>query len=134
MDPQRRRELWTIAVENMRAARLAAERRWYNVSAGRSYYAAYTAMWLALGDPLRTRWQHEGIVKHFVQGQWQRNPQPLSRDVRKALTTLYQYRLQADYHGRKVTAKEAREALATAMTILTMVAGACALSLRALKR
>ena len=104
------------------------------MSVGRSDYAAYTAMWLALGDPPRTRWQHEGIVKHFVQGQWQRNPQPLSRDVRKTLTTLYQYRLKADYHGRKVTAKEAREALATAMMVLTMVARAFALSQRALKR
>ena len=133
MDPQRRRELWAIAVENMRAARLAAERRWYNVSAGRSYYAAYTAMWLALGEPPRMRWRHEGIVQHFVQGRWQHNPKPLSRDVRKALTTLYQYRLKADYHGRKVTAKEAREALAIAMTVLTTVASEFALSQRALK-
>lgn len=59
---QRRRELWAIAVKNLRAARLAVGRRWHNVSAGRSYYVAYTAMWLALGDPPRTRWQHEGIV------------------------------------------------------------------------
>ena len=134
MEPQRRRELWAIAVENIRAARLAAERRWYNVSAGRSYYAAYTGMWLALGDPPRTRWQHEGIVKHFVMGQWQRISQPLSRDVRKALSILYQYRLKADYHGRMVTGREAREALATAAMVLTMVADAFALPKRALKR
>jgi uncharacterized protein (UPF0332 family) len=104
------------------------------VSAGRSYYAAYTAMWLALGDPPRTRWQHEGIVKHFVLGQWQSHPQPLSRDMRKALNTLYKYRLKADYHGRKVTGGEAREAFATAVMVLTMVADAFALSKRALKR
>ena len=104
------------------------------MSAGRSYYAAYTAMWLALGDPPSTRWQHEGIVRHFVLGQWQREPAPLSRDIRKALSTLYKYRLKADYHGHKVIAKEAREALATAMTVLTMVADAFALPKRALKR
>ncbi len=134
MELQRRREIWTIVVENLRAARLAAERRWYNVSAGRSYYAAYTAMWLALGEPPRMRWRHEGVVQHFVQGQWQREPLPLSRDIRKALSTLYQYRLKADYHGRKVTAKEAREALAIAMTVLAMVAKEFALSQRVLKR
>ena len=134
MEPQRGQELWAIAVENIRAARLAAQRRWYNVSAGRSYYAAYTAMWLALGDPPRTRWQHEGIVRHFMLGQWQREPVPLSRDIRKALSTLYKYRLKADYHGRKVVAKEAREALATAVAVLTMVAAAFALPQRGLKR
>ena len=134
MEPQRRRELWTIAVENKRAARLAAQHRWYNVSAGRSYYAAYTAMWLALGDPPRTRWQHEGIVKHFVLGQWQRASALLSREVRKALSTLYKYRLKADYHGRGVTAKEAREALATAVAVLTIVAKAFGLPQRGLKQ
>jgi uncharacterized protein (UPF0332 family) len=91
-------------------------------------------MWLALGDPPRTRWQHEGIVQHFVLGQWQREPAPLSRDLRKALSTLYKYRLKADYHGRKVTAKEAREALATAVAVLTVVAKAFALPQRGLQR
>jgi uncharacterized protein (UPF0332 family) len=133
VEPQRQRELWGIAIENLRAARLTAERRWYNVSVGRSYYAAYTAMWLALGDPPRTRWQHEGIVQHFVRGLWQVQPMPLARDVRKALTTLYKHRLKADYHGRKVTVKEAREALTTAVLVLSMVAEAFALSQRALK-
>jgi uncharacterized protein (UPF0332 family) len=134
VEPQRGQELWAIAVENIRAARLAAQRRWYNVSAGRSYYAAYTAMWLALGDPPRTRWQHEGIVRHFMLGQCQREPMLLSRDLRKALSTLYKYRLKADYHGCKVVAKEAREALATAVAVLTMVAAAFALPQRGLKR
>jgi len=91
-------------------------------------------MWLALGEPPHLRWRHEGIVQHFVQGQWRREPLPLSRDIRKALSTLYQYRLKADYHGRKVTAQEAREALAIAMIVLTMVAKEFALSQRALKR
>jgi uncharacterized protein (UPF0332 family) len=104
------------------------------MSAGRSYYAAYAAMLLALGDPSSTRWQHEGIVRHFVLGQWQREPAPLSRDIRKALSTLYKYRLKADYHGQKVSAKEAREAFATVMTVLTMIADAFVLPKRALRR
>lgn len=134
MDAQRRRDLWAIALQHFRAARLTRERRWYNVSPGRSYYATYTAMWLAVGDPPRGRWQHEGLRQHFLLGHWQQGPAPLSRDVRKALATLYQYRLKADYHGRKVTAQEARGALATAEQVLRMVAVAFALPQRALTR
>ncbi len=92
------------------------------VSASRSYYAAYTAMWMAVDDPPRTRWQHAGIVKVFAQGQWQRNQMPLPRDLRKALETLYKYRLKADYHGRLVTGDEAQEAMTTAEQVLTLVA------------
>jgi uncharacterized protein (UPF0332 family) len=91
-------------------------------------------MWLAVGDPPRGRWQHEGLRQHFLLGHWQQGPAPLSRDVRKALATLYQYRLKADYHGRKVTAQEARGALATAEQVLRMVAVAFALPQRALTR
>ena len=122
MDPQRRQELWTIARENLRAARHALQQQWYNVSASRSYYAAYTAMWMAVDDPPRTRWQHTGIAKVFAQGQWQSNQIPLPRDLRKALETLYKHRLKADYHGRPVTVDEAQEAMITAEQVLTLVA------------
>lgn len=73
-------------------------------------------------------------MKQFLFGQWQQSPAPLSRDVRKALATLYQYRLKADYHGRKVTAQEARGALATAEQVLRLVAVAYALPQRGLNR
>lgn len=122
MDDQRRQELWTIARENLQAARHAVQQQWYNVSASRSYYATYTAMWIAVDDPPHTRWQHAGIVKIFAQGQWQSNQMPLSRDLRKALETLYKHRLKADYHGRPVTVDEAQEAITTAEQVLTRVA------------
>jgi uncharacterized protein (UPF0332 family) len=79
-------------------------------------------MWIAVDDPPRTRWQHVGIVKVFAQGQWQHNQMPLSRDLRKALETLYKHRLKADYHGRPVTVDEAQEAIITAEQALTLVA------------
>ena len=122
MDAQRQQELWAIALENLQAARHAVQKKWYNVSASRSYYAVYTAMWLAVGDPSHPRWRHAGIAKHFTQGQWQRNQAPLPRDLRKAVETLYKHRLKADYHGRPVTQDEAQEGVATAEQVLTMVA------------
>jgi uncharacterized protein (UPF0332 family) len=82
----------------------------------------------------RTRWEHEGIVKHFALGQWQRTSLPIPRELRKELSTLYQYRLKADYYGLRVTAKEARAVLTTAGTIVTMVAETFAFSVRALRR
>jgi uncharacterized protein (UPF0332 family) len=111
-----------IARENLQAARHAVQQQWYNVSASRSYYAVYTAMWIAVDDPPRTHWQHVGIVKVFAQGHWQSNQMPLPRDMQKALETLYKYRLKADYHGRSVRADEAQEAMTTAERILTLVA------------
>jgi uncharacterized protein (UPF0332 family) len=122
VDAQRRQELWTIARENLQAARHAVQQQWYNVSASRSYYAAYTAMWVAVDDPPRTRWQHAGIVKVFAQGYWQSNQMSLPRDMRKALETLYKHRLKADYHGRPVTVDEAQEAMTTAEQVLILVA------------
>ena len=68
----------------------------------------------------------------FTGRQWQLQSTPLPRAIRKALNTLYKYRLKADYHGRKVTANEAREALTTALTVLIMVAEVFALSKRGL--
>ena len=79
-------------------------------------------MWLAVGDPSQPRWKHAGIAKRFTQGRWQQNQAPLPRDLRKAMETLYKYRLKADYHGRPVTQNEAQEGVATAEQVLSMVA------------
>ena len=51
MDPQRRQTLWAIAIENYQAAVVTAQQGWHNVSVTRSYYAVFTAMVVALGDP-----------------------------------------------------------------------------------
>src|SRR5712692_9901922 len=37
----------------------------------RRYYAAYQAMWAAVGEPEREpRWEHFGLMKAFVRGRW----------------------------------------------------------------
>src|SRR5882724_11508105 len=37
----------------------------------RCYYAAYQAMWAALGAPTsKRRWEHIGIIQAFVRGRW----------------------------------------------------------------
>ncbi len=88
------------------------------------FYAAYTAMWPALGDPVppHTRWRHEGIVKSFALGWWRHPGKPLCRELRKALGLLYKYRIRPDYHGLKVTMSEAQEGLAMAAAVLASIA------------
>ena len=53
MDTQRQQDLWAIAGENYQAAVLTAQQGWHNVSVACSYYAVFTAIWVALGDPPR---------------------------------------------------------------------------------
>ena len=69
MEPQRQQTLWAIALENYQAAVLMAQNGWHNVSVVCSYYAVFTAMWVALGDPPGGRWEHGGIVERFALGQ-----------------------------------------------------------------
>ena len=49
MDLQRQQTLWAIALENYQAAGLMAQQGWHNVSVACSYYAVFTAMWVAVG-------------------------------------------------------------------------------------
>ena len=69
----------------------------------RAYYAAYQAMWSALGDPPRRgQWRHLGIIGHFVRGYWfvPAHPQTglgLLEHLRFPLHRLYQFRIDADY-------------------------------------
>ncbi len=66
MAPQRQQDLWAITIENYQAAALTAQRGWHNVSVACSYYAVFTAMWVALGDPPKQYWEHRGIIKRFA--------------------------------------------------------------------
>ena len=63
--------------ERLRLAKQCLDDAQYFLDAGhlasavsRAYYAAYQAMWAALGDPPGTggRWRHAAIVDHFVRG------------------------------------------------------------------
>ena len=106
---------------------LAAERLASAVS--RAYYAAYQAMWAALGDPPGTggRWRHEAIINHFVRGYWFMPTHPttgpgLLEPLRLPLRRLYQVRLDADYDLVPIPRRRAEEAVQTAEQTLAAIA------------
>jgi hypothetical protein len=122
MDAQRQRDLWAIAVENYQAARLTAQQGWHNVSVGRSYYAVYTAMWVAVDEPPSGQWSHPGILQHFAPGRWRQPPAPIDRVRTRGIRRLYNARLRADYRGNRLTAHESAAGLTTAREMLLFVA------------
>src|SRR5215831_5390270 len=124
MDAQRQQDLWAIAVENYQAARLTAQHGWHNVSVGRSYYAVYTAMWMAVDDPPSGQWSHPGVLQHFAPGQWRQPPAPLERMLARAIRRLYNARLRADYSGVRLATIDSTAGLTTARVILLQVARA----------
>ena len=124
MDPQRRQALWAIVLENYQAAILTAQQGWHNVRVACSYYAVFTAMWVALGDPPGRRWEHSGIVERFAPGQWRIPPTPIERELTRAIRRLYADRLAANYKAVRLTSLESTASLTTARQVLRLVAGA----------
>jgi uncharacterized protein (UPF0332 family) len=122
MDAQRQRDLWAIAIENYQAAKLTAQQGWHNVSVGRSYYAVYTAMWVAVDEPPSGQWSHAGILQHFAPGRWRQPPVPIDRALTRAIRRLYNARLQADYSGDQLTLHDSAAGLTTAREILLLMA------------
>jgi hypothetical protein len=129
MDSHRQQDLWAIALENAQAAALTAQRNWHNVSVACSYYAVYTAMWVALGDPPKGHWEHRGIIKPFAQGHWRTPPHPVEREGIRAIRRLYEDRLDADYRAFRLTPVASTAGVMTARRILRLVAEARGLSL-----
>lgn len=129
MEPQRQQTLWAIAIENYQAAVLTAQHGWHNVSVACSYYAVFTVMWVALGDPPRERWEHRGINKPFAQGHWRTPPRPVERDVIRSIRGLYDDRLDADYRAIRLTQVESTTGVTTARRVLGLVADELSLSL-----
>ena len=128
MDAQRQQTLWAIALENYQAAVLMAQQGWHNVSVACSYYAVFTAMWVALGDPLGRRWEHAGIVEHFAPGQWRISPSPIERELTRAIRRLYADRLAANYRAVRLTSLESTASLTTVRHVLRLVSGVYGLS------
>jgi uncharacterized protein (UPF0332 family) len=122
MDPQRQQTLWAIAIENYQAAKLMAQQGWHNASVGRSYYAVYTVMWVAVDDPPRGQWSHRGILQHFAPGRWRQPPAPIDRVLTRAIRRLYNARLRADYSGDRLMPHESAAGLTTARESLRLVA------------
>jgi uncharacterized protein (UPF0332 family) len=127
--PQLPSGLWPIALENYQAAKWAEQQTWYNVSVACSYYAVFTAMWVALGPPPEGSWKHKGITGHFARGAWRTPPQPVEREVIKAIRRLYDDRLKAHYTGERLTQIESVEGLMRSRSVLTLVADAHGFSL-----
>ncbi len=127
MDPQRQQSLWAIALENYRAALLTAQQGWHNVSVACSYYAVFTAMWVALGDPPGRRWEHGGIVERFAPGQWRTPSAPIERELTRGIRRLYADRLAANYRAVQLLSLESTASLTTARHVLRLVSGAYSL-------
>ena len=127
MDARQQQALWTTTQEHYAAAALCAQRGWPSVSIPCSYYAVYTAMWVALDDPPHGQWSHAGILQHFARGHWRHPPAPLDRALRQAIRRLYNARLHAQYMGERPTSQDSAEALRTADQVLRLVAGGCGL-------
>lgn len=106
----------------------------YLLSAGRlasavsrAYYAAYQAMWAALGEPTDARqWRHLGILSHFTRGYWFEPAHPragpgLLEYLRLPLNRLYQFRIDADYDVIPLRLFRAEEGVTTAERTITEV-------------
>jgi uncharacterized protein (UPF0332 family) len=105
-----------VLPERLRLARQYLDDAQYLLAAGRlasavsrAYYAAYQAMWAALGDPPGVEgWRHGAIINHFVRGYWFAPNHPLTgpgllESLRFGLRRLYELRLDADYDAMPIS-------------------------------
>ena len=92
-----------------------------NVRVACSYYAVFTAMWAALGDPPKGRWEHGGIIERFIHGQWRTPAVPIERGLTRTMRRLYTDRVDADYGVVRLTSQESTVSLETARQVLRLV-------------
>jgi uncharacterized protein (UPF0332 family) len=96
----------------------------YAGAISRCYYAAYQAMWAALGEPTtKRRWEHAGIIQAFVRGRWDDPSHPVTgpglyERFRFSLRRLYDLRLDVDYHVESVSRETADWALEVVKDLL----------------
>ena len=99
----------------------------YAGAISRCYYAAYQAMWAALGDPpTKPRWEHTGIIQTFVRGRWDDPSYPMTgpglyERFRFSLRRLYDLRLDVDYHVEAVGRETAERALEVVKDLLATI-------------
>jgi uncharacterized protein (UPF0332 family) len=104
---------------------LAADRLASAVS--RAHYAAYQAMWAALGDPPRADgWRHGAIINHFVRGYWFAPAHPatgpgLLEALRFGLRRLYDLRLNVDDDALPISRASAEAAIQTVHQTLAAI-------------
>lgn len=113
-------ERFTTAKQYLDDARYLLVARRPESAVSRAYYAAYQAMWAALGDPPSGgQWRHLGIISHFVRGYWFAPAHPatgpgLLEHLRLPLHRLYQFRIDADYDLIPLNTTSAEECVDTA--------------------
>jgi uncharacterized protein (UPF0332 family) len=99
----------------------------YAGAISRCYYAAYQAMWAALGEPAtKRRWEHVGIIQAFVRGRWDDPSHPITgpglhERFRFPLRRLYDLRLDVDYHVEAVSRETADWALEVVKDLLATI-------------
>src|SRR5262245_50823975 len=101
------------AMRYLEGARVLREAGDYAGAISRCYYAAYQAMWAALGNPpTKPRWEHLGVMQAFVRGRWENPSYPLTgpglyEHFRFPLRRLYDLRLRVDYHAESMSRQTA---------------------------
>ena len=115
------------AVQALTGARTLLGSNDFRGCVSRCYYAAYQAMWAAVGEPpTKPRWEHFGLIQTFVRGRWVdphvtlHGPGALEAQ-RFALRRLYDLRLGADYRLDNVDRQEAEWAVQTVQEVLTII-------------
>lgn len=114
------------ARQALKGAKVLLENGDFRGCVSRCYYAAYQAMWAAVGDPeKKPRWEHLGIMKTFVRGSWFdpgasiKGPGVFERQ-RFSLRRLYDLRLGADYRLDDISQTEARWAVQIAQEVIAL--------------
>ena len=102
---------------------------WFFLIEEQLYYAVFMAMWVALDDPPKGRWEYGGIAEQFVHGQWRKPPMPVARALTRAIRRLYADRVDADYGIVRLTSLESTASLMTARQVVRLVADALSFSL-----
>jgi uncharacterized protein (UPF0332 family) len=121
---QSRLETASQCLEGAKALRRVGD---YAGVMSRCYYAAYQAMWAALGEPPgKRRWEHMGIIQAFVRGRWDDPTYPMTgpglyERFRFPLRRLYDLRLRADYHAESMTREIADWALDMTQELLRTI-------------
>ena len=114
------------ARQTLEGAKVLLEHADFRGCVSRYYYAAYQAMWAAVGEPeKKPRWEHFGIIKSFARGKWL-DPQVgfrgpgIFESQRFALHRLYDLRLKADYRLDDISHEEAQWAIQIAQEIIAI--------------
>jgi uncharacterized protein (UPF0332 family) len=116
-----------VASRYLEGARALTRAGDYAGAISRCYYAAYQAMWAALGEPApKRRWEHIGIIQAFVRGRWDDPFYPLTgpglyKRFRFPLRKIYDLRLDVDYHAEPMSRESADWAIEVVRDLIATV-------------